>query len=284
MTTATSAQAVEAGTSGNGMPYLRWGDGPRSLVFLPGGPGGVPPSPRSLRWSGGMYRPYVDAGYAVWVLVRRRNMPAGHTIADMADDVADVIRDELGGRVDAVVGMSYGGLIAQHLAARHPGRVGSVVLIGAAARLSDWVQDADLRWAVAASRGDRTGLGVVIAEYLVPGRALSPVRRLLAPVLGRAMFDEIAGGVPPGDLLVEGRAEQGFDARPVLPRITAPVLVVAGGRDRAFPPAVVEETAGLLADCRVVRLPRRGHVGAGLSRRGRREVVAFLAEQERAGR
>ena len=186
MTTApSSTRPAVTGVFSNGMPYLRWGTGPKSLVFLPGGPGSPLPSPRSLRMFGRMYRPYVDAGYTVWVLARRRHLPSGHTISDMAGDVADVIRDELGGRVDAVLGLSYGGLIAQHLAAEHPDRVGSVVLIGAAGRLSDWVRDADFRLAAAAARGDRTDVGLVIAEYLVPGRRLGRLRRLLAPLLGR---------------------------------------------------------------------------------------------------
>jgi pimeloyl-ACP methyl ester carboxylesterase len=39
-------------------------------------------------------------------------MPAGHSVADMADDVAQAIAD-LGRRVDLVVGESYGGMIVQ---------------------------------------------------------------------------------------------------------------------------------------------------------------------------
>jgi pimeloyl-ACP methyl ester carboxylesterase len=58
------------------------------------------------------FRLYVAAGFTVWILTRRRHMPAGHSAADMADDVAQAIAD-LGRRVDLVVGESYGGMIAQ---------------------------------------------------------------------------------------------------------------------------------------------------------------------------
>ena len=52
---------------------------------------------------------YQQAGYAIWIVTRRRNMPASHTIADMADDYAQLIAEEFGGRVDLVVAESSAG-------------------------------------------------------------------------------------------------------------------------------------------------------------------------------
>jgi pimeloyl-ACP methyl ester carboxylesterase len=98
------------------------------------------------------------------------------------------------------------------------------------------------------------------------------------------MAGEMTRGVPAQDFLVEGRAEQAYDSRAVLPRITAPVLLVVGDRDRAFPWAYVEETAGLIPDCTVVKCRGRGHVGTAMSRRVPRNVLAFLGSRERAGR
>ena len=276
MTTARRPPAHQS-TFGNGTPYLRWGSGERTLLFLQGGPGGAPPSPRSLRWFGGMYRPYVDAGYSLFVVSRRRDMPQGHTIPDMADDLATVVHDEFDGRVDAVVGLSYGGLVAQYLAANHPTCVDAVVLLGAACRLSEWVQDVDHRMAVAAAGGDRAAVGAAVAEYVVASSRLAWLRRLIAPVLGRFVLAEMARDVSPGDLLVEGEAELVFDSRPVLARITAPVLIIAGSRDRAFPPEFVTETAALIPRCTTISYTGRGHLGTAMDRRAARDVLAFLA-------
>jgi pimeloyl-ACP methyl ester carboxylesterase len=274
----TVSQETTRGTFANGMPYVRWGSGAKSLLFVQGGPGSAPPSPRQLRLMGRMFRPYVDAGYAVLIVSRRRHMRAGYTVGDMADDFAEVVRDELGGRVDVVYGLSYGGLIAQYLAARHPDRVGRVVLVGAACEVSDAFKDVDYRWAVARAQGDPTAAGMVFAEYVAPGRRLTWLRRLLAPLLGRGTTAE---GVPPGDLIVEARAEVAFDSRSVLPGITAPVLLVVGDRDRAFPKALVDETARLIPDCTLVWRRGRGHVGTAVSRRTPRDVLAFLERPER---
>ena len=93
----------------------------------------------SRRW----FEPFVDAGYAVHVVTRRRRMPRGHGVTDMADDVAELISNELGGRADLVVGVSFGGMIAQHLAARHGALLGHVAVIVAAAEVCDWGKDVD---------------------------------------------------------------------------------------------------------------------------------------------
>jgi pimeloyl-ACP methyl ester carboxylesterase len=261
---------TDRGTFANGMPYVRWGSGAKSLLFIQGGPGSAPPSTRMQWFYGRRVRRYVDAGYSVWLVSRRRNMPAGHTLADMADDFAEAIRDGLGGRVDVVYGESYGGMIAQYLAAEHPERVGRVVLAVAACEPSAWVKDVDYRMAAAQARGDRRATGLAVAEYFAPGPRRAWLRRLLAPLLGRGF----AEGVPPGDLLVEAEAELACDTRAVLPRISVPVLLLAGERDRAFPADVVEETAALIPDCSLVRYPG-GHLRAATSRRIPGDVLAF---------
>jgi pimeloyl-ACP methyl ester carboxylesterase len=61
--------------------------------------------------------PLCRGRFTVWIVTRRGHMPA---VADMANDVAQAIADELGGRVDLVAGESNGGAIALYLATRHP--------------------------------------------------------------------------------------------------------------------------------------------------------------------
>ncbi len=51
------------------------------------------------------------------------------TMAQLADD-ADALAEHLGAARVLVLGMSYGGFVAQELAVRHPGRVAGLVLIG----------------------------------------------------------------------------------------------------------------------------------------------------------
>lgn len=261
-------------TSENRMEYLTWGDGPRTLLFIPGGPPSTLPHGLWLRMSQWRFAPYTAAGYAVWIVTRRRSMPQTHTMADIADDYAEFVDRELNGHADVVVAESLGGLVAQQLVVRHPGLVGRLVLVASAARVSAWGRDVDARLAAALRRKDLDDAGRVFSEYLLPGDRLHTVRRLVGPLMRRSF---LSGAEQPGDVAVEASAEQACDSRALLPEVTTPVLLVAGDRDRFFPADLVEETARLLPDCRLVWLPGKGHARTCSSNRVPREVLAFLA-------
>lgn len=266
------------GTSAGGMEYLILGDGPRTLLMIPGGPGSDLPSGPLGRLVEKGTRPYADAGYTVWLVTRRRHMPPGHTEADMADDHARLVREELGGTVDAVVGESYGGMVAMYLAARHPDTVGALVLAGAAATLEDWGRDVDTRWARLRAEGRHAEAGAVFLEYLLPDERHARLRRTLGPVAGRLFARSTT---PPGDLLVEADAEAAFDGRDVLADITAPTLLLAGEEDEFFALDSVRATASAIADCTLVTYPGRGHMATLSSGELPRDVLAWLTRRER---
>ena len=257
------------GSFPNGMEYATWGEGPRTLLFIQGGPGSYIPEGAMLRFSQRYFAAYVDAGYRVWVVTRRRHMPADHTVADIADDYADLARQELGGAVDLLVGESYGGMVAFFLAARHPEVARHVVVVVAAARVSAWGAEVDTRLAAALEEGDRRAAGTVFAEYVLPQRRLAPLRRALAPLAAPRL-----GTVD--DVLTEVRAELGYDARPVLADIRVPVLMVCGDRDRFFTAAETVRTARAIPDCTLVWYRGRGHIRVASSRRVTRDVLAFV--------
>ncbi|WES65722.1 alpha/beta hydrolase [Microbacter sp. GSS18] len=263
------------GVGRDGMEYLVVGDGPKTALIIQGGPGSELPTGPSKRLALARCAPYIEEGYTVWNVSRRRNMPVGHTIADMADDYAAFISDELPNGVDLVIGVSLGGMIAQHLAARHPGSVRRVALAPAAGALRPGSVEFDRRWAAARADGRFDDAGAIFLELVMPGPERAELRQGLGPLAGR-MFAK--SPVPKGDLLVEAEAEAGFDARAVLPSIQAPVLIVCGDQDEFFPPEIVEETAELIPDCTVVVYEGQRHLGAGMSPRVPRDVIAWLKE------
>lgn len=267
-------RGLRSGTFANGMEFLTWGDGPKVLLFLPGGPGSSVPTGMMSRMSRRWFAPFVETGYAIWMVTRRRGMPTGHTVADMADDYAQVISADLGGRADLVVGESYGGMIVQHLAARHGQFLGRLAIVVAAAEVSDWGKEVDSRLAAAVARGDTAGVGMAFAEYVLPGERSGWARRLVGPWIGRGLLS--GKNYPPGDLQVEIEAEMSFDAWAVLPRIEVPVVLLCGDRDRFFPMDVVEETVRLIPDCTLVRYEGQGHMKVATSRRVPHDVLAFV--------
>ena len=269
-----SLRGLRSGTFANGMEFLTWGSGPKALLFIPGGPGSAIPKGMMSQMSRPWFDPFVEAGYAIWLVTRRRNMPTGHSFAYMADDYAHVISEELGGRVDLVVGESYGGMIAQYLAALHGESWGHLAIVVAAAQVSDWGKEVDSRLSSALARGDTVGFGMAFAEYLLPSERSRWARRLAGPWIGRGLLS--GKHYPPADLLIEIEAEMSFDSRPALPRIEAPVVLLCGDRDRFFPIDVVEETVQLIPDCTLVRYEGQGHMKVATSRRVAHDVLAFV--------
>lgn len=272
---------LRTGRFANGMEYGAWGDGPKDVLWMPGGPGSSVPSPAMHRGTARLFRPLTDDGYRVWWVTRRRRMPRGHTVADMADDYAAVIREEFGGRVDVVGGVSYGGMIGQYLAARHPETFGSIALVAAAWRVSAWAVAVDGRLADAIARRDRTELGRVFAAYALPDDRLAVPRRLLAPALG-LLAEQTADDDAAHDALVEWRAEVAFDARDVLSEITVPVLLLAGDRDRCFEREAIVETATLIPHSTLVWYRGRGHLRTAMDTRVARDILQFARANEHA--
>lgn len=270
-------QHTRTGMLANGMEYSTWGAGRKTLLFIPGGPGSGVPHGVMARMARRWFAPFVEAGYAVWYVTRRRNMPPGHSVADMADDYAHVISVSLGGRVDLVVGESYGGMIAQHLAARHGDATGHLAIVVAAAEVSDWGKEVDSRLAAALARDDTVAVGMAFAEYALPGDRNRWIRRLVGGWIGRSLLS--GRSFPPGDLLVEAEAELSFDARRSLARIEVPVVLLCGDRDRFFPTDVVDETARLIPDCTLVRYEGQGHMQVATSSRVVHDVLAFVGRR-----
>jgi len=269
-----SRRAVSDRTLSNGMECQTWGAGPRTLLFIPGGPGSGLPRGMSGRMARRWFDPFVEAGYAVHYVTRCRGMPAGHSVADIADDYAHAIREDLGGRVDLVVGVSYGGMVAQYLAARHGDSWRHLAIVVAAVEVSTWGKEVDSRLAAALARGDTSGAGVAFAEYALPGPRSRWIRRLVGPLIGRSTMS--GRSCPAADLLVETEAEIAFDSREVLPDVAAPVVLLCGDADRFFPADLVEETARLIPDCTLVRYEGQGHLKVASSRRVVRDVLAFV--------
>lgn len=264
---------VRSGTFANGIEYLATGDGPQNVLVFPGGPG----TPRFAGiWSrvgSGMFRPLAEAGYTVWRLTRRRGMPPGHTVADMADDVARVIADAFGGHVDAVVGISFGGTIALQLAARHPGVVGRVALVASSATISERAKESTRRYGEALGHGRFTEAARASLDDLPPGRSTRWVWRLLAALLGRVLA---ASGFNLPDVLVETQAAIDVDARPDLHQIAAPVLIIVGDKDIAFTRDIVEETTRLIPDCTLIRYEGLREEGTLWDKRVPRDLLTFV--------
>lgn len=183
-----------------------------------------------------------------------------YSLADMASDALGVL-DALGLRCAHVCGASLGGMVAQHLAASQPQRVASLTLMMTTAggrhlpQPPMRVRAALLRRPVSAAPDDVVAhLQRVLAVIGSPAFVASPeeqTRRLYAMV-NRAWR-------PAGTARQLAAVLADGDRSALLPRITAPTLVIHGQNDPLIPAAAGIELASRITLARSDLVPGMGH-------------------------
>lgn len=259
----------ETGLLSGEFPFVRMGEGSRRLVILPGLADALQ-DVRTGAWkTAWFYRNFAD--FSVYLIGRKRGLPAGYAIRDMAADCARAIRECLGPA--DVMGISMGGFIAQELAAGFPQVVRRLILAGAAHRPGPNGPELGRRWIAWAREGRWPDICREFAALTFHGRR-RPLYRFLIPfwvaVLGRRPAE-------PQDFIVSVEACLGHDAADRLSAIRSPALVVAGTQDGFFPESLIRETARLIPGATLRLLKDAGH-GAFVEQRRlfERVVEEFL--------
>ena len=237
--------------------YVRFGSGPAELVVLPGlafdNPAPRLATARAYAWS--MRR--LAAGRTITVLHRPRGVvpvdaldePTLET-ADLADLYAPVLEGEFGA-VD-VLAFSTGGLIAQHLALRHPELVRRLILVVSGARIADAGRQICHTMATLCQQEDWRSLRRTLAASAVDG----PVATHLASWFSGSGREPDRRDV--ADFRATVAADLRHDTTNALQGITAPTLVLGGRDDPYFPEPVLRSTAAEIPDA-LVKVHAGGH-------------------------
>ena len=174
------------------------------------------------------------------------------SIEDMADWIVALL-DELGIGKTALVGHSLGSLIALDCAARHPGRVSALAIVGSTAPMP--VSDAILD----ASAANDHAAFEMLTEYGYSKRHLyggnaNPGMWMVGSTL--RLFERSRPGVLHADMNACNQYLQGLERAAT---ITCPVLMVLGRGDRLTPVRSTMPLQEALPEPRVVVLEASGH-------------------------
>ena len=277
---ARRAHEGSRGYFNSGLPYNRFGHGPTGLVVFQGMQfDNRPLFGLSARFVRGLYK-RLEPEHTIYLVTRRPGLPEGCSLGDMSDDYATMIRDQFGGAVD-IVGLSTGGMIAQHFAAEHPDLVRRLVIHSSAHRLAVEAKELHRRVRGLVRENRWTAAYAAVFGFMAPrrgaiGRMAKIVARLASP------FGGLLLGRPesPSDALVTYAAADKHDFKDRLSEIMAPTLVVAGDEDPFYTPILLRETAQGIPDARLILYEGVGHPAWG--KRFARDVLAFLKGTRRA--
>lgn len=248
----TEVPARELGLEGPRLSYMQAGEGPATVLAMHG------IGANSTGWRFSLVALSARARIIAWNApgyLMSDGFAAEAPPAEAYADAAVALLDALGvaGPVH-VAGSSFGSMLGACLAARHPGRVARLALLGTSR---------GQRWKGPEGRAQM--LAMRQASIAEGGVALARTRwqALVAPGTGPVVRDLVQGVVAATNGRGLMQAARCTDAVDVLadycPRIAAPTLVVTGAEDRVNPPEVGRAIAEAIG-ARFVSPPGIGHL------------------------
>lgn len=266
---------TEKGVFGNGIPYVRYGKGEKALLVLSGGPGNDLPSGMMLRLFTGAFKRLAQ-NHVVYIVTRKFGLPEGYTTRDMSEDYAVMIRDEFNGGPIDVVGVSFGGYMAQHLAADHPNLIRRLVIAMAAYKVRDEGLQLDTRYAELMSQGKTREASTTMVSAMYPSGIKKHLLKFFMWLFAPLMLSK---PTHPSDLLVEAKAMCEHDSKNRLAEINVPTLVIAGDSDFYVPEQLYRETAAGIPNARLILYEGVDHNAIG-GKQFKEDVYEFLSEKE----
>lgn len=234
-----------------GADYIRFGTGKKNLILLPGLGDGLRTT-KGTALPMALYYRCLAKDYTVYMISRKRSLSPGDSTWDMARDLKAAM-EELGIEKASLVGVSMGGMIAQHFAADYPDLVESLVLVVTCARENPVLLESLEEWVSCAHRGDHTALMDSNVKRIYSD-AYYRKNKWLVPLMGKLTkpksYDRF---------LVMAEACRSHDAYGRLPRIAAPTLVIGGEQDNSLGGEASREIASRIPGANLKMYPQWGH-------------------------
>jgi pimeloyl-ACP methyl ester carboxylesterase len=193
-------------------------------------------------------------------LLTRDRRSAAYTLDDLADDAAGLL-DGLGIEAAHVVGASMGGMIAQTLAGRHPGRVLTLTSIMSTTghRLKGQPALKVYPFFLAKRPRDKErAIERIVRLFRIVGspgfeRDEDDLRAMAGRAFDRGEGDDAGTGRQLHAILASG------DRTRALRAVTAPTLVIHGKADKLVRPSGGRATAKAITGARLVEIDGMGH-------------------------
>ena len=236
---------------GSEMDYIHFGTGGKILVMLPG-LGDVLRSVKGTALPMAFaYRVFAKE-FTVYGFSRKNALPEGYTTKEMAADQAQAM-GLLGIPEADVLGVSMGGMIAQHLAIDYPEKVGKLILTVTSARPNPILEASIDEWVSCAKRGDHTvfmdsNVRRIYSEgYYRKNKWLVPIMGKLTKPKSYERF------------FIQANACLKHDAFESLQQIQAPTLVIGGEKDNALGGDASREIAAQIPGAELRMYQQWGH-------------------------
>ncbi len=252
------------------VPVAVFGKGKRNLIMLPGVGDGLQTAEGKALLLALSYMKFAK-DFRVYVMSRRLDLPENFGTKEMAEDMK-LTMDAIGIEKASVLGVSMGGMIAQHFAAAYPERTEKVILAVTSHKRTEEMKILAKEWILQAKNGDGIGLMKSSVRNMYTERYYRK-NKWLCEVTGRF-------AVPKSyDRFIKlSHACLEHDAERVLGDIKAPVLIIGGGKDRTVGIGASREMAEMIPGAKLFIYEGFGHAVYDEAPDFNRRVLDFLNE------
>lgn len=231
------------------MNVIKFGHGGKNLVIISG------ISLCGLEGQGnaieGAYKCF-DSEYTCYLFDRKKVLPEGYSIGDLAGDVYNVLC-RLGVASADFFGVSQGGMIALSLAIDHPGTVNKAVIASSAARLNDSMKKIFADWKKLALSYDVRALNRNFFEHVYSEAYRDEYKEAFDYLENVGTSDDCRRIAILSDACID------FDVFERLSEIRCPVLVIGDRDDRIFPADICAHDMADGIGCQIFIYKGYGH-------------------------
>ena len=250
------------------MDYICFGTGERILIMLPGLGDGLRTVKGTAAPMAAMYREFTR-DFTVYAFSRVNGLGEGYTTRDMAQDLAQAM-EQLGIPRADILGVSMGGMIAQHFAADYPEKVNKLILAVTAARGNPVLAESIGEWVELAKKGDH---GAFMDSNLrrIYSQAYYRKNRWMIPAVGKLTKPKSYER-----FFIQANACLNHDAFDRLGHIKSPTLVVGGEKDLALGGDASREIAAAIPNAELRMYEQWGHGLYEEEKEFNQMIIAYL--------
>lgn len=206
--------------------------------------------------------------FTVYVFDRKKFIPQGYSIENMADDIYTCLK-ELNVEHTSVYGASQGGMIGQVLAIKHPELVENLIVCSTISRYTPDISTAIDLWIEAAKTHDVKKVNELFLEYVYSDAFKESIKDSIPALLTVGTDSDCERFIP----MLE--AIKSFDIYDSLDKIKCPTLVLGDLKDNVFNPKCFDEIAKKI-NCDIYLYDKYSHAVYDEAPDLKQKVVDFI--------
>lgn len=250
------------------MTYLEFGRGEDALVILPGLSDGLK-TVHGQKLNLAFYFRNFLANFRVYVFSRKNEIEGKYTTREMARDQMQALK-KIGLNEINLMGISQGGMIAQHFAIDYPEMVSKLIIGVSISRPSQTLQKVVTNWIDMAKKDDYRTLMIDTMENTYSPKTLKKYR-VTYPIISRI-------GKPDNfkRFIAQANACLSHNTFQNLSEIKCPTLVIGGDSDKVVGKGTSQEISQQIPDSELIIYKGLGHGAYEEGKNFNNDVMNFL--------